>query len=172
MSHDSGVTNPRFIIVGLHTCGDLAPTILRVYAQSREVVGLLSVGCCYMKLSCPDGRDSLDAGTVEVGSKHTGQWDNVPGDATDNPDGMAALLVDGASCSTGVNVNEGTGWGYPMSKCLTQLPASHTQLSYAAREVACHSIEMYRERLVGEEWDSLTRRSGTLSYPHRLLSSC
>lgn len=178
MSRDSGVTNPRFIIVGLHTCGDLAPTILRVYAQSRQVVGLLSVGCCYMKLSCPDedeGRDSdteSSAVTVKVVSKHTGHWDNVPGDVIptiDNTDGTAALLFDGA---TRVRVNEGTGWGYPMSKCLTVLPASHAQLSYAAREVACHSIEMYRERLIGEKWDSLSRGCGTLSYPHRLLSPC
>ena len=26
--------------------------MLRVYSESQSVVGLLSVGCCYMKLSC------------------------------------------------------------------------------------------------------------------------
>ena len=167
MSRDSGVTNPPFIIVGLHTCGDLAPTILRVYAQSRQVVGLLSVGCCYMKLSCPDedkGRDSPDTES----SAGTGHWDNVI-HTTDNLDGIAAH---GATCSTGVSVSEGTGRGYLMSKRLTVLPASCTQLSYAAREVACHSIEMYRERLVGEKWDSLSRGCVALSCPHRLLSPC
>ncbi|XP_064406568.1 methyltransferase-like protein 25B [Halichondria panicea] len=42
----------RYILVGLHTCGDLAPTILRVFAGSGRVVGVASVGCCYMKLTC------------------------------------------------------------------------------------------------------------------------
>jgi hypothetical protein len=37
-----------------------------------------------------------------------------------------------------------TVWGYPMSECLSKL---RTQLSYEAREVACHSLEAYRERL-------------------------
>ena len=42
----------RYILVGLHTCGDLAPTMLRMFCQSRQIVGLVSVGCCYMKITC------------------------------------------------------------------------------------------------------------------------
>ena len=89
VSHD-----PRFILVGLHTCGDLAPTILRAFTQSGCVVGVASVGCCYMKLT-----------------------------------------------------DEGSGvLGYPMSECGRRLGCG---LSYEAREVACHSNEMYREKLQG-----------------------
>ena len=51
------VSQPRFILVGLHTCGDLAPTLLRVFAESATVVGVVSVGCCFMKLSCDGERD-------------------------------------------------------------------------------------------------------------------
>ena len=89
VSHD-----PRFILVGLHTCGDLAPTILRAFTQSGCVVGVASVGCCYMKL-------------------------------TDEGGGVL---------------------GYPMSECGRRLGCG---LSYEAREVACHSNEMYREKLLG-----------------------
>ena len=39
------------VLVGLHTCGDLAATMLKVFAESEEVAGLVSVGCCYMKLT-------------------------------------------------------------------------------------------------------------------------
>ena len=47
-----GYTNcENFIIVGLHTCGDLASTLLRVFTQCYQAVGIISVGCCYMKLS-------------------------------------------------------------------------------------------------------------------------
>lgn len=38
-------------LLGLHTCGDLAPTLLRIYANMSACRGVVSVGCCYMKLS-------------------------------------------------------------------------------------------------------------------------
>ena len=39
-----------FGLMGLHTCGDLGPTILRLYAESEGASSLQSVGCCYMHL--------------------------------------------------------------------------------------------------------------------------
>ena len=50
----NGHTYPteKYLLVGLHTCGDLAPTILRLFSQSQCIVGVVSVGCCYMKLTC------------------------------------------------------------------------------------------------------------------------
>ncbi len=41
-------------------------------------------------------------------------------------------------------------FGYPLSQFVAQLPAPRGRLSYEAREVACHSMEAYRERLRGE----------------------
>jgi hypothetical protein len=40
----------RSVVVGLHTCGDLAPLSMRLLSES-EAVGLVSVGCCYHRLS-------------------------------------------------------------------------------------------------------------------------
>ena len=37
-------------IVGLHTCGDLGPTLVRLFAQSSKIETLQSVGCCYMHI--------------------------------------------------------------------------------------------------------------------------
>lgn len=34
-------------MVGLHTCGDLAPNTLRIFTSKSEVKGICSVGCCY-----------------------------------------------------------------------------------------------------------------------------
>ncbi|XP_060066540.1 methyltransferase-like protein 25B [Ylistrum balloti] len=42
----------HFLLTGLHACGDLTPTMLRIFAQCQDVVGVASVACCYMKLSC------------------------------------------------------------------------------------------------------------------------
>ena len=39
-----------FGLMGLHTCGDLGPTILRLYAETEGASSLQSVGCCYMHL--------------------------------------------------------------------------------------------------------------------------
>lgn len=39
------------LLVGLHTCGDLAPNTLRIFASNSEIKGVCSVGCCYHLLS-------------------------------------------------------------------------------------------------------------------------
>jgi len=40
----------KLSIVGLHTCGDLGPTIVRLFAESSKVTSLQSVPCCYMHI--------------------------------------------------------------------------------------------------------------------------
>eukprot|EP01102_Stenamoeba_stenopodia_P002519 TRINITY_DN12355_c0_g1_i2.p1 TRINITY_DN12355_c0_g1~~TRINITY_DN12355_c0_g1_i2.p1 ORF type:complete len:499 (-),score=109.62 TRINITY_DN12355_c0_g1_i2:25-1461(-) len=46
------------VLVGLHTCGDLAPTMLRLFVNCDVITTLISVGCCYNRLTekeeCPD----------------------------------------------------------------------------------------------------------------------
>ena len=41
-----------FGLIGLHTCGDLAATLLRFYAQQEDAKFICIVGCCYMKITC------------------------------------------------------------------------------------------------------------------------
>ncbi|XP_049638230.1 methyltransferase-like protein 25B [Suncus etruscus] len=45
----------RLLLTGLHACGDLSVALLRHFSSCPDVVALASVGCCYMKLSEPDG---------------------------------------------------------------------------------------------------------------------
>jgi len=40
----------RYGLVGLHTCGDLGPTILHLFNQDGGAGAVVSVGCCYMRL--------------------------------------------------------------------------------------------------------------------------
>lgn len=40
----------RYGLVGLHTCGDLGPTILHLFNQDSGAGAVVSVGCCYMRL--------------------------------------------------------------------------------------------------------------------------
>ncbi|XP_035002914.2 methyltransferase-like protein 25 isoform X1 [Hippoglossus stenolepis] len=39
------------VVVGLHTCGDLAPSTLRMFVAKPELAAVCSVGCCYHLLS-------------------------------------------------------------------------------------------------------------------------
>ncbi|AWO98091.1 putative methyltransferase-like protein 25 [Scophthalmus maximus] len=39
------------VLVGLHTCGDLAPSTLRMFVAKPELAAVCSVGCCYHLLS-------------------------------------------------------------------------------------------------------------------------
>ncbi|KAK7886157.1 hypothetical protein WMY93_025778 [Mugilogobius chulae] len=39
------------VLVGLHTCGDLAPSSLRMFVAKEELAAVCSVGCCYHLLS-------------------------------------------------------------------------------------------------------------------------
>lgn len=36
-----------WFIVGLHSCGDLSPIMLRLFIQQHELKSLVNVGCCY-----------------------------------------------------------------------------------------------------------------------------
>lgn len=48
---DLGGERSEFGVVGLHPCGDLAATLLRLYASQRGARFICIVGCCYMKLT-------------------------------------------------------------------------------------------------------------------------
>lgn len=45
------VENFKFGIVGLHPCGDLGATLLRLYTECPEATFLNMASCCYMKLT-------------------------------------------------------------------------------------------------------------------------
>lgn len=39
-------------LIGLHTCGDLGPTLIRNFAKQSDIRFILAIGCCYMKMNC------------------------------------------------------------------------------------------------------------------------
>lgn len=64
---DSVLTPPdcRSLVVGLHCCGDLTPSILNVFLDSPGVAAVACVGCCYHALTrentLGDGETSIAA---------------------------------------------------------------------------------------------------------------
>uniref|UniRef100_A0A672QNA5 Protein RRNAD1-like n=1 Tax=Sinocyclocheilus grahami TaxID=75366 RepID=A0A672QNA5_SINGR len=111
---DCGAKKPgRFVLTGLHACGDLSSTLLRHFATCPRVQVITSVACCYMKIS-------------------TQENPNPPG--VFQPPFSADTVADSS-----------LEFGYPMSDWVRGLPGH--QLSYKAREGACHAIEDYLHRL-------------------------
>ncbi|XP_029437556.1 protein RRNAD1 isoform X2 [Rhinatrema bivittatum] len=104
----------RFVLTGLHACGDLSVAMLRHFARCPNIVGITSVACCYMKITTPEPPAP-------------------PGGPGPHRLPEPAPAVEPS---------------YPMSAWVAQLPGH--RLSYKAREVACHAIEDYAERLRGE----------------------
>ncbi|GAA5815948.1 hypothetical protein MFLAVUS_009467 [Mucor flavus] len=41
----------KWLVTGLHTCGDLSPMIFNLFAESKEVSCVVNVGCCYNALT-------------------------------------------------------------------------------------------------------------------------
>uniref|UniRef100_A0A182SHT8 Methyltransferase domain-containing protein n=1 Tax=Anopheles maculatus TaxID=74869 RepID=A0A182SHT8_9DIPT len=88
----------QFGLIGLHPCGDLAPSLLRLFLACQECRFVKLVCCCYMKLSCENS-------TLNSSSKE---------------------------------------YGFPLSDFCRTIDLT---LSYEAREIACHAIEQYRDKL-------------------------
>ncbi|XP_078489142.1 methyltransferase-like protein 25B [Ciona intestinalis] len=41
----------RYLLTGLHACGDLSATMVKMFVECEEVTAVVSVACCYMKIT-------------------------------------------------------------------------------------------------------------------------
>ncbi|XP_062820942.1 methyltransferase-like protein 25B isoform X2 [Anolis carolinensis] len=60
--HPSQRPPGSLLLTGLHACGDLSVALLRYFARCPQVVGITSVGCCYMKLTTEEETSGLSPG--------------------------------------------------------------------------------------------------------------
>lgn len=107
-----------FVLTGLHACGDLSATLLRHFASCPRIQGITSVACCYMKITTKENPSPPGVITSPASTPISTERD-MTSDTTD--------------------------FGYPMSQWVRGLPGH--ELSYKAREGACHAIEDYLQRL-------------------------
>lgn len=130
------------------------------------MVGLVSVGCCYMKLTGSggegeeEGEESRKGGGGEEqrrggeGGKEGGEGEEGREDETKGVEGEGGRVkeegsegVEEGEEGDAVEGSEGME-GYPMSQFLRRQCVY--RLSYAAKELACHSLATYSDRLIGE----------------------
>ena len=61
--YEQDVDDIGIMLTGLHTCGDLASSMLELFVTNPDIKSLCSVGCCYHLLSEEFGEEELNAGT-------------------------------------------------------------------------------------------------------------
>ena len=52
-ANETKLKNCRLLVIGLHTCGDLAVSMIRLFCEMPEISGLINLGCCYNQISVP-----------------------------------------------------------------------------------------------------------------------
>lgn len=109
---------PDLCLSGLHTCGDLAPTCLKVFTENERISAVCNIGCCYHKI------------TEEFNQYNQHVY---------NPFQRVKKLPSGGSPPKVAECNEETttGHGFPMSRYLIE---SETAIGRTARMLACNSI--------------------------------
>lgn len=120
-------------LVGLHACGNLSATILRCYAIEANVDMLVSVGCCYMKLTEPGCSNSCKP-LLDGPLSHEEQTKQFP--CSENLD--LYHFVETRDI-------ENCGQCFPMSQFLSRNKCP--RLGYVGRELACHALDAYISRV-------------------------
>ena len=171
LSVNTDETNPKrqrnsFILVGLHTCGDLSPTLLRTFVNCPEVKGIVLVGCCYMKLStctnevkCNE-KDHRNCVLLEQNSCADSRINyNSPSgrfvieNQSDVEEQITEVINDNKlhgsnrDCSAESADESEKITGFPMSDFLRN--QNYPSIGWDAFEVACHNLDNYLSRLKG-----------------------
>lgn len=130
------------LLVGLHTCGDLAPTLIRLAKLSARVRAVVSVGCCYQRCTEAVGGQAEEAG--RGGESKEGQQGLEGACRAEQPGGTAG--DDGAQPASCPAPPPAAAAGYPMSEHV-RAAAARAVLGSEARGLACHEAERYATRL-------------------------
>lgn len=102
-------------LAGLHTCGDLGPSCLRIYNASEHIVSVCNVGCCYHLLN-----------EKYVRFEHK-RIRRVRDERSRSP----------PCCEADVPLDELNAFGFPMSRYLNEC---ETALGRNARMLSCQSM--------------------------------
>lgn len=106
---------PGICLTGLHTCGDLGPSCLRIFNSSEHIQSVCNIGCCYNMLN-------------EKHHKFT--YKRIPRDRDERSRSPAR-------CEADVPLDELNTFGFPMSQYLDE---RKTVLGRNARMLSCQSI--------------------------------
>lgn len=106
---------PGLCLTGLHTCGNLAPSCLRIYSENEQISAVCNIGCCYHLLTEQFSKFLYQAIRRER-----------------SPESKKREV-----CESTETIDEKPIYGFPMSQYLIN---SKTELGRNARMAACQSV--------------------------------
>lgn len=137
----------KYILVGLHCCGDLSSVLCELAVSIPEIVGIVLVPCCYHHLS---EVSDFDARLENV----TSQFET----------GLARGIAKEDIISSATDQTEETFIGFPLSN---ELKSKSTKLGRNSRMLACHS----KKRTEASFHIDRDVRSTTATYYRALLKT-
>uniref|UniRef100_A0A1I8FIY6 Methyltranfer_dom domain-containing protein n=1 Tax=Macrostomum lignano TaxID=282301 RepID=A0A1I8FIY6_9PLAT len=160
----SAQLNRPLLLTGLHACGDLSSLLVRALIEdaSPPVLGLASVGCCYMR-SVASAVDNVATPAVDnvataVDNVTAPAGDNVTTPAGDNVtapagDNVTTPAVDNVTAPASGTVSPSTSRKrFPVKKLCRQSFRDYA-LSVSSRPISADESEWVRvEQLVNTRW--------------------
>ncbi|XP_071794862.1 methyltransferase-like protein 25B [Asterias amurensis] len=144
-----------FLIAGLHTCGDLGPTMLRTFAECPSSVALASVACCYMRMSFCDKSVDMNQEPIKNDrvSPQSEQLQELSFSDVQLQHPGHERLATPSSCQTAApKTVPRLDVGFPMSSHVRTLcKSAGTSLIFESLELACHFYDGYRKKLEGND---------------------
>ncbi|KAK4293153.1 hypothetical protein Pmani_034130 [Petrolisthes manimaculis] len=126
MNHDESKGRDSYLgLVGLHTCGNLAPTSMRLFLSNPKVSFLCNVGCCYHLLEEEFAENPFKQTNV---SKQAENYKNDPRKQAEN-----TKIV-----SDGCDSDKKEGYGFPMSSFLLKCKFA---LGRNTRMLSCQPVD-------------------------------
>lgn len=107
---------PGICLAGLHTCGDLGPSCLRIYNSSEHMMSVCNIGCCYNMLN-----EKYDKFTHKRIARERDERSRLP-----------------ERCAADVPLDTLNAFGFPMSQHLDE---RKMVLGRNARMLSCQSID-------------------------------
>lgn len=107
---------PGICLAGLHTCGDLGPSCLRIYNSSDHIMSVCNIGCCYNMIN-----EKYEKFTHKRIPRERDERSRSP-----------------ERCAADVPLDTLNAFGFPMSQHLDE---QKIRLGRNARMLSCHSID-------------------------------
>ena len=172
--NNSDTTNfKQCTLIGLHTCGDLASTMLKLFQKTEHIKNIVSVSCCYFRMTLQseltENKENMRNRDDTVKSKVC-----CPLSSDEKNHGSRLCCCDFSLRTFYSNLlylkkmqpsplqhqqhqpqqqkdNNSTCnnefYGFPLSQFLHEIPV--TPLKYKSFETACHFLGDYADKLIG-----------------------
>ena len=159
----------KCVLIGLHTCGDLASTMLKIFRKTDEIEAIVSVSCCYFRMTlksevtddikplcCAEAcSDASRTSTQKTANVDQPQAELNP---SENATKLCCCKFNLRTLYHNYRYLQKTGfpetkasvrsdYGFPLSHFLHTIPVQ--PLKYKSFETACHFLGDYADKLKG-----------------------